>query len=288
MNENGKIVLFPQAHWPPLLHEIPDPPKKLFIRGTLPAPETKYVCVVGSRRFSPYGKDVCERLLAGLAGYPVAIVSGLALGIDAIAHRSAMRSGLQTIAVPGSGLAEEVLYPRAHVGLSREITAEGGALLSEYESNFKATDWSFPQRNRIMAGMSDATLIIEAGEKSGTLITARLAMEYNRDVLVVPGPLFSPFCAGSNALLRQGATAVTCAEDILDALRITIAEKDSTQTYAHLSDEERAIMSVLDEPRSRDELVRATGLSPSRASILLTKLELDGVVVERLGKIEKQ
>ncbi len=276
-----------KSDWPPLLGEIPDPPKKLFIRGILPAPETKYLCVVGSRRFSPYGKDVCERLIAGLTGYPIAIVSGLALGIDAIAHRGAMRSGLPTLAVPGSGLDERVLYPRAHVGLSREIVAEGGALLSEYESDFKATDWSFPQRNRIMAGISHATLIIEAGEKSGTLITARLAMEYNRDVLVVPGPLFSPFCAGSNTLLRQGATAVTSAENILDALHIAVAEKNASQECAHLGEEERVLLSALDEPRSRDEIVRATGLSPSRASILLTKLELDGFVVERLGKIEK-
>lgn len=290
MREDSKITPLLSRSWPSLLHEIPDPPKKLFIRGTIPDADTKFLCVVGSRKFSPYGKEVCEQLLAGLAGYPIVIVSGLALGIDAVAHRVAIQSMLTTVAVPGSGLDEKVLYPRTHLGLSREIVTHGGALVSEYDPDFKATDWSFPQRNRIMAGMSHATLIIEAGEKSGTLITARLAMEYNRDVLIVPGPLFSSFCTGSNALLRQGATVVTKPEDILEVLGIEKKshEENTVPQDVWRSEEEQHILSILAVPCTRDEIVRATGLSPSRASIVLTKLELEGVVEERLGAIRKR
>lgn len=288
MTENNKITLLSRGSWPPLLREIPDPPKKLFLRGTLPKEGVSFLAVVGSRNYSPYGQRVCEDLIRGLSGFPVAIVSGLAFGIDGIAHKTALQCGLTTIAVPGSGLDDTALYPRAHFGLARDIIVGGGALLSEYAPDFKATDWSFPQRNRIMAGMSSATLIIEAGEKSGTLITARLAMEYNRDVLVVPGPITSPFCRGSNELLRQGAQAVTKAEDILDALRIRhdIPEEHRT-LFDALTPEEQKIMRALEAPKSRDELTHETGLSPQDISILISKLEIEGAVRQVFGKIER-
>ncbi len=289
MNDEYKIKSLAPTDWPALLHEIPDPPQKLFVRGALPSGDVRMLAVVGSRKCSTYGKDVCERLISGLAGYPVCIVSGLALGIDAIAHESALRADLPTIAIPGSGLSDEALYPRAHLGLSRKIIASGGALMSEFEPNFKATDWSFPQRNRIMAGISHAVLIIEASEKSGTLITARLGMEYNRNVLIVPGPIFSPFYEGSNALLRVGAEAITSSENILDALGIPVVDKKiSTDTFpADVSENERRLLELLSEPLSRDDLIRTSGMPAHTILILLSTLEIKGIIVERLGKIER-
>ncbi len=285
MNRKDGCVPITPEEFPPLLREIYDPPSALWIRGALPDPSYKYLCVVGSRAYSPYGKDVCERLIKGLAGYPVAIVSGLALGIDGIAHNAALAVGLPTIAVPGSGLSEEVLYPRAHIGLSREIIEKGGALLSELPPEEKATVWSFPKRNRLMAGMCDAILIVEAREKSGTLITARLGMECGRDVLVVPSPLFSPHGAGSNRLLREGAQAITSSDDILEALHIETAARDTTEQIKMFSDEEQKIFGALETPLSRDELIQASGLSASRAQIVISSMEIKGYVTERLGVV---
>lgn len=207
--------------FPPLLHEIPDPPRSLTYRGALPSPDLKLLAVVGSRNHTPYGKHAVEHLVAGLAGYPVGIVSGMALGIDSLAHRAALAAGLYTLAVPGGGLEDDVLYPRSHVGLAQDILERGGGLLSEFEPSFRATTWSFPKRNRIVTGMSHATLLIEASEKSGTLISARLAADYNRDVLVVPGDIFSENSRGVHQFLKLGAIPVTSPEDILLALGIT-------------------------------------------------------------------
>src|SRR3989344_5285612 len=239
--------------YPPLLREINDPPKTLYLRGTLPPPETKLLTVVGSRRMSRYGKDACEYLLQGLAGYPIAIVSGLALGIDGVAHKAALSAGLPTVAVPGSGLDDSVLYPRAHLGLAREILNKGGALMSEFDPLWKPRPESFPQRNRIMAGMCHATLIIEAGVQSGTLITARLASEYNRELLILPHSIFSEGGAGGHIFMKLGAMPVRDADDILEALGI---EKSETQKEFMLHDEKRKDINMLLEPMPRDELIR--------------------------------
>jgi DNA processing protein len=207
--------------FPALLHEIPDPPATLSARGTLPDPELTLLAVVGSRHHTMYGEAVVRHLLGGLRGYPVGIISGLALGIDSLAHTAALAANLYTLAVPGGGLNDAVIYPRSHLPLAHEILNAGGGLLSEYEADFKAQAWSFPKRNRIVTGMSHATLLIEAGERSGTLISARLASEYNRDVLVVPGSIFSEQSLGTHQFLKLGATPVTTSDDILDALGLT-------------------------------------------------------------------
>ena len=206
--------------FPSLLHEIPDAPHALNCRGTLPSPDLKLLAVVGSRKHTSYGTQVVEHLIAGLRGYPIGIVSGLALGIDSLAHTAALQNDLYTIAVPGSGLDDSVLYPHSHLPLAHTILESGGGLLSEYDHTFAATPWSFPQRNRIVTGMSNATLLIEAGEKSGTLISARLASDYNREVLAVPGDIFSENSRGVHQFLKLGATPITHAEDILAALGI--------------------------------------------------------------------
>ncbi|NTV44076.1 MAG: DNA-protecting protein DprA [Candidatus Yonathbacteria bacterium] len=277
----------------PLIGEMMDPPKTLFVRGTLPSPDTRLLTIVGSRSYTNYGREACEYLIAGLAGYDVAIVSGLALGIDGIAHKAAMKAELPTIAVPGSGLSPDVLYPASHRGLADEIVAQGGALVSELSPETRAAQWTFPQRNRIMAGMSHATLIIEAGEKSGTLITARLALDYNREVLVVPHGIFSDNAAGSNRLLRQGAAPAIDSADILRVLGFDMdtesaaASADAAARYTELPDEQHTIMELLTEPLGRDEVIRKSGLSTTDANIALTALEIRGLIKESVGLIRR-
>lgn len=274
--------------FPPQLLEIPQPPKKLFLAGELPPPETIFLSVVGSRKYTNYGKDVCEDIIEGLAGFPLSIVSGLALGIDSIAHRTAMRAGLATVAVPGSGLHHSVLYPRAHFSLAEEIVEKGGALLSEFDPKLSAAPWTFPQRNRIMAGLSRAVLVIEAEERSGTLITSRLATEYNRDVYVIPNSIFAQGSRGSNKLLKQGAYPITDASDILDLFGL--AQESGTmsaQTLAELSEEEQKIFSILSMPLPRDEIIRASGFDISSANTLLSVMEIKGLIIERGGEIRR-
>lgn len=285
--ESDVIQLNP-SQFPALLSEITDPPPKLYVRGTLPDPSSKLLCVVGSRRHSPYGKDVCERLIQGLSGNNIVIVSGLALGIDAIAHEAALRANLKTIAVPGSGLDDSVLYPRTNKHLAKRILETEGALISEFEPMFKATPYSFPSRNRIMAGMSHATLVIEAGEKSGTLITARLAMEYNRDVLTVPGSIFSGLSYGPHMLIKNGATPITESGDILDAFGIKRNDEVSVDIVEkNLGENEKKVLQFLEHPMSRDELLSALTLPIKDVHILLSSMELRGLIVERLGEIRR-
>lgn len=266
---------------PRQLLEIPQPPKELWIAGALPSSETVLLTVVGSRKYTSYGKEACEEIISGLRGYDIAVVSGLALGMDALAHEAAMRAGLKTIAVPGSGIDPSVIGPRSNFELARRILETGGALLSEFAPDFRPTVWSFPQRNRIMAGLSRATLLIEAGERSGTLITARLAADYNRDVLVVPGSIFSPTSRGTHQFLKLGATPVTSSEDVLLALGLTPEETPSHEVdLSGLPKEERGVMELLAEPQNRDDIIEALEISASDANILLMKMEIAGLIVE--------
>ena len=279
-----EIAKLGPSQFPALLREIPDPPETLYLRGTLPPPETKLLAVVGSRRMSRYGKDACEHLISGLAGYPIAIVSGLALGIDGVAHEAALDAGIVTIAIPGSGLSEEVLYPRTHVRLAHRILENGGALLSEFEPDWKPRPESFPQRNRIMAGISHAVLIIEAGLQSGTLITARLATEYNRELLIVPHSIFAEGGAGGHVFAKSGAAPARGPEDILEALEI---EKTETARDMALTDEEQKVIDILSEPTPRDELIRALEMPISAANVLLASMELRGLIAESMGEVRK-
>ena len=275
------ISYLAKKEWPPLLAEITDPPKQLYIRGTLPSFEYKWLAVVGSRNASPYGQSIATSLIAGLSGYPIVIVSGLALGIDGYAHDAALSSDLPCVAVPGSGLTDSVLYPRSHATLAKKILESGGALVSEYEPNFKAATWSFPKRNRIMAGLCHATLIIEANEKSGTLVTGRLAMEYNRDVLAVPGPIDSDLSHGPNRLIKDGATPIMGSTDILEALHIKYEEK--SKVLPTLSPEEAEVIALLTIPLTRDDIIRSLSIPPNQALVLLSKMELSGLLVESGG-----
>jgi DNA processing protein len=270
------------------LREIPDAPASLYIRGALPDPETKYLCVVGSRASSVYGRRMTQKLIAGLARYKIAIVSGLAIGIDAEAHKAALDVGLPAIAVLPSGLDDEVLYPSQNRPLAARILKSGGALLSENPPDFKAMIHSFPERNRIAAGMSTATLIVEAGEKSGTLITAGLALGYNREVLAIPHELGIKTGAGVNKLLRDGATLVRSSEDILEALGLKTLEEPKQQSLpSDLTEIEVAVLETLEEALVRDDLIDAAGISAQEANIALSSLLIRGLIIERLGKIER-
>ncbi len=282
---NFEIRTLRDSEYPPLLREIPQPPLRLYVRGNLPAIDTKCLAVVGSRNYTNYGKQVVEYLIRGLRGYNIAIVSGLALGIDALAHESALENNLYTLAVPGSGIDDNVLYPRTNRGLASRILDAGGGLLSEFEPEFKATTWSFPARNRIMAGLSHATLVIEAGEKSGTLITARLTADYNRELLVVPGNIFSESSKGGHQFLKLGATPVTTPDDILTALNIEKIESGHEQTLfdTNLTEHEKQVLTLLKEPTERDTLIRTLGLPVSETAVLLMQLELGGHIREDNG-----
>ena len=272
---------------PEKLREIPDAPQKIYFQGKLPSPDTKILCVVGSRKYTQYGKDACEKLISGLRGYNICIVSGLALGIDGIAHRAALDAGLKTIAIPGSGLDESVLYPSSHKQLAEKILEASGALISEFEPKFRATPYSFPQRNRIMAGMSHAVLVIEAEIKSGTLITSKFATEYNRDVFTLPGSIFSKNSEGPNMLIRLGATPIRNSEDILEALGFKIDEtpQNLELKYSDCSDEELLVIKILTEPLVKDELIRAMKMPVSKASAVLSIMEIKGLIKENMGEI---
>lgn len=276
------------AELPQLLREIPDAPKAMYIRGAMPPEDWRYLCVVGSRACTPYGRRICAQLIAGLAQYPIVIVSGLALGMDAEAHKAALDVGLPTVAVMPSSLDEANMYPSSNRALAQRILARGGALISENKTPHKAALYDFPKRDRIMAAMAHATLIVEAGEKSGTLITARLALDYNREVLGVPHELDKETGKGVNRLLREGATLVRNSDDILRALGFE-PKVDPLQGVlpTDLTESEFKIVTALNGSMVRDELIEESDLSAQEANIALSSLLIRGLIVERLGKIER-
>lgn len=277
--------LFPHEY-PITLQEIADPPEKLYVRGQLPSPETKVLAVIGSRALSRYGREACETLIEGLAGYPISIVSGLALGADACAHRAALDAGLHTIAVLGSGLHDDVIGPRTNFGLAQEILKKGGALVSENEPDYEAHAYDFPARNRIMVGLADAVLMVEAGPQSGSLISAKYAGEYNRELLCIPHRIGDPHGYGAEVFLRIGATLVTKPEHILEALQIPLAEPEVVfdRVRATLNQTELTLFDLLQTPRSRDELIRMNQTMPSHELLTaLMSLELKGLAQEKFG-----
>lgn len=280
-----KIRDLEKKDFPPLLLEINDPPEKMRIIGDIPKTE-KYLCVVGSRKYSEYGRTVCEKLIEGLRGYSITIVSGLALGLDSIAHKAALKAGLPTVAIPGSGLGDKVLYPSSNRELASKIVDAGGALISEFDDNFRATPYSFPQRNRIMAGMSHATLVIEAELKSGTLITSKYAIEYNRDVLTIPHSIFSKTSEGPHMLLRLGATPITQSSDIVTALGLRSRDELlQVRDYSDCSTDELELIDILKEPLSRDEIIRRLGKPVYVTQTIIATMEIKGLIEEVMGEI---
>jgi len=266
------------AHYPGNLREIADPPPVLFVRGSLTDQDTLAVALVGTRRATAYGIAVAERLAAELACAGVTVVSGLARGVDTAAHKAAVDAAGRTLAVLGNGL--DQVYPSSNRQLAQRITA-AGALVSEFPPGTPPDAINFPRRNRIIAGLSRVTVIIEAGDRSGALITADFALEQGRDVLAVPGSILSPTCTGSNELLKQGATPVTGVEDILNALGLlteTTAGMARAVPTRILGEQESFVWEALGaDPRHVDELARSLGRGAGEVSATLAMLELNGM-----------
>jgi len=280
-------------HFSELLKEIPKPPEHIYTIGNFPTDEeTIFLGVVGTRKLSHYGKDVCEKIIGGLAGHNIVIVSGLALGIDAIAHQSALKHNIKTIAVPGSGLDEKVLHPRTNINLSREIIQKGGCLLSEFPWDMSAAKHTFPQRNRIIAGLSHGTLVIEAPERSGALITSRYALEFNREVFSVPGSIFSENSKGTNKLIKSGAIPVSSAEDILETFNLLDDENENPpadgqnqKTLFEMSPVEEKIFIAISEPILKDNLLRKLNMPINEANSIITMMQIKGIIKESGGEI---
>ncbi len=265
--------------YPDSLAEIHDPPHLLYVRGTIEPADARAVALVGSRQFTGYGRRVAERLATDLARAGYVIVSGLARGIDGIAHRAALRAGGRTLAVLAGGLSR--IYPPEHADLADEVAA-AGALLSEAPMKQEPLAGMFPARNRIISGMSRGVVVIEAAERSGTLITAGHAAEQGRTVFAVPGPVDGPSSAGTNALIRQGAVLVRGAEDVieeLEGIRAPAAPAPTASPPPGLDDVQRRLWEFLgDGARHLDEMAQRLGLSVPQLSGALLTLEMKKVV----------
>lgn len=259
----------------PLVH-IARPPKVMHYRGNLPTERRPSVAIVGSRRPTLYGTEVTQMLSFGLASQGVVVISGLALGVDGIAHRAALEAGGTTIAVLGNGL--PTIYPATHRDLGQQIIDNGGAILSEYEPETPARDFHFLERNRLVSGLADAVIITEAAARSGTLNTAMHAIEQGKEVFVVPGNITSPLSAGCNALLRQGASPATSVEDILTVIAPSQMVGQASLPLGNTPEETTIIQLIQSGMRDGDELQRASGLEAQLFSTTLTMLELSGTI----------
>lgn len=265
--------------YPGLLGELHDPPEALFVRGETALLSEPGVAVVGARSCSAYGAQVARSLARELAAAGLVVVSGLARGVDGEAHRGALESGGRTVAVLGCGIDRD--YPLSHAELARRIVASG-AVVSEYPVGIEPAPWRFPARNRIIAGLSLATVVVEARERSGALITADFALELGRDVFAVPGEITSGLSAGTNDLLRQGAAPLTSARDVLDALGFEATP--GAGAVAPVSDAAGALLTLLDDGAAgADELTRSSGLSSADVAAALVELELAGLAAQADG-----
>lgn len=274
--EGVHVLTVDDDAYPRLLREIHAPPSVLYTKGTIVPDDDRAVAIVGTRRATRYGLDVAARLAGDLARAGVTIVSGLARGIDGAAHQAALEAGGRTIAVFGTGIHE--VYPPQHRHLATRI-AESGALLSDYAPDRTVEAANFPARNRIIAGLSLGVIVVEAPARSGALITADFAGDQGRDVLAVPGPIFSAASAGCNQLLRDGARVVTSAQDVLDELGLGDVAPASVQQSLLLPDEDRRLLAVLNaEPQHIDEIAEKLAMPGPTVSAMLLTLELQGLV----------
>lgn len=281
---NARIIPRGDASFPPSLEDIPDPPVLLYAKGSIEARDQLAIALVGSRRCTPYGMRIAERLAGALARVGMTVVSGLARGIDAAAHRGALKAGGRTIGVMANGLSQ--VYPPEHEELARQI-ADAGAVLSEMPMEQGPLAGLFPQRNRIISGLCQGVVVVEATPRSGSLSTAAHAMEQNRDVFAVPGPVDSLSSQGCHRLIRDGARLVETVDDILEELGPLVREVRPSQTETPvrhpaeltLSDQERTLLGQLDDrPSAIDELIARTGLAASQVLATLSVLEMRRLV----------
>jgi DNA processing protein len=282
----GRVLAWSDADYPAVLRHIPDPPLALMVRGDLPGDDEIAIAVVGTRRATSYGRRVAEELARDLAAAGVTVVSGLATGIDAAAHRGALEAGGRTVAVLGTGVDD--VYPSWHRELAAAIVGQG-ALVSEFACGTAPLAFHFPRRNRLISGLTRGTIVVEAAEKSGSLITARYALEQGREVFAVPGPLGPVAHRGPHRLIREGARLVTCADDVLaelaPALRHRLAARRKAAAEAVLTLPERRLLDALGTADAHvDDVIRAAALAPAAALETLLALELRGLVRQLPGK----
>jgi len=284
--EREGVALLLQGELPAMLKETPAPPEVLYVKGILPEEDSHHLGVVGTRRYSTYGKEACVGILSELSGRNFVIVSGLAKGIDSFSHETALKNKMKTIAVLGSGLSPKALFPKENLRLADKIASGGGAVISEYPYEMKANINTFPQRNRIIAGLSRAVWIVEAKEKSGALITARYALDFNREVMALPGSIFLENAKGTNKLIKEGATPITSSVDILNVFGVESGDS-LPQSYVEFSDMEKKILDGVAEPILKDDLMRKLGLTPSELIPVLSLLEIKGAIKDSGGEIFK-
>lgn len=283
---DARLITLWDAEYPEQLKQIYDPPAYLFVKGTLAADDRFSIAVVGTRQPSNYGKVVTEKLASDLARKGLTIVSGLAYGIDTLAHAAAVNSGGRTLAILGSGV--DVIYPYQNKALSERIV-DNGALISEFPMGTEPDRNNFPRRNRLICGLSLGTVVIEAGTKSGALITAEMALEQNREVFAIPGNIDSPKSFGTNELIKLGAKVVTSSEDILEELapqlRGFLGRSEGKIDELDLDDHEKGMLSILShEPKHIDAIAKESGHTTSKCLSVLLSLELKSFVKQLGGK----
>lgn len=279
-----RVITYNSDEYPSRLKQVYDPPHILYVKGELRAEDTRAVAVVGSRHATHYGKSMAETVAGQLAVAGVTVVSGLARGIDSTAHRAAISAGGRTLAVLGCGI--DVIYPPENASLYEAIS-QHGAIISELPCETPPDGPNFPRRNRIISGLSLGVVIVEAGRKSGALLTAEHALEQNREVFAVPGNITSMTSSGTNALIKQGARLVTSAEDVLSELKFILPDgKPSTPSQVvDLDPEQSRLFDLIeDEPVHVDILARRSGVDVSRLLGLLLEMELKGAVTQVAGK----
>ncbi len=270
------LLILPDKDYPERLKQIFDPPPVLYVRGKI-LPEDKFaIAVVGTRKITNYGKEVTELLVKELSSVGLTIVSGLARGVDSLSHKTALESKTRTIAVLGSGV--DQIYPPQNEGLAKEI-AENGAVISEYPPGMIALPGNFPARNRIISGLSLGVLVTEAGVDSGSLITAGLALEQNREVFAVPGPIYSQLSKGPSSLIKQGAKLVTTAEDVLEELNIKGKINKLNKEIIGENKEEILLIKLLEnEEKHIDQLIRESKFTTEKLNSLLMTMEISGKI----------
>lgn len=275
-----KIIKIEDREYPEELKKIKGAPRVLYYKGILPQPEEKCIAIVGTRRCSPYGQQVALKMSGELCDAGLVIVSGLAPGIDTFSHRAVVEKRRRTIAVLGTGLDEESIYPQTNLDLSRKIIEHGGCLISELPERTPGSRFSFPRRNRIISGLSLAVLVIEAKEESGSLITADYAIKQNKKLFAIPGPIYSSNSTGPNKLIKNGAKLITGAADILNELGLPHLE--GVSAYAGSSGEtmeEKLVIDALkDEPLHVDKIIGKTKLNASSVATTLALMEISGKI----------
>ncbi|MCX6813762.1 MAG: DNA-processing protein DprA [Candidatus Azambacteria bacterium] len=283
MNEvKDKIEIIKKSSrdYPKILKEIHNAPKQLYVRGNLPKDHNLNFAIVGTRAASEYGKTLAFKIAKELAELGFNIVSGLALGIDTQAHLGALEGKGKTTAIMGSAIDDNSIYPSENLNLVKKIISSGGAVVSEYQPGTKSEIWFFPERNRIIAGLSRGVLVVEAPEKSGALITARLALEQNREVFAIPGSIFSKNSFGANNLIKSGAKMVTTVDDILEELNLMdLKTEKGLNEKENITEEEKIILNIIEkEPIHIDKICMMSKMTASQTLSIVSMLEIKGII----------